>query len=365
MLLYQIALTLLPKIGPKTGKELVSYCGGVEAVFHESKENLLKIPRIGRELARSVKSGDVMKRAEKEMKYIEDNNIQTSFYLDESFPERLKHCDDHPLLLYYKGNADWNARKVVSVIGTRKASDYGKMICEQIVTDLSGHKDLLIMSGLAYGIDSCAHRRAMDTGVPTIAVLGHGLDRIYPSANAWLARKMVANGGLITEFPTQTKPDRENFPRRNRIVAGMSDCVLVVESGEKGGAIITADIANSYNRDVFAVPGRLNDTYSQGCNNLIKTNRAALIESARDIEYIMGWDIKAEKNKAKQRKLFVEFSEEEEILVNVLKKNGTMGIDELILETRMGGTKIASVLLNLEFEGVVKCLPGKAYCLLD
>jgi len=365
VLLYQIALTLLPNIGPKTGKELVAYCGGVEAVFYESEKNLLKIPRVGKELAKGISIGKVIDRAKKEMEFIDRHGIQTSFYLDKTYPQRLKHCDDYPLLLYYKGNIDWNTEKAIAIVGTRKATEYGKIICDQLISDLGNHQDMLVVSGLAYGIDSCAHRGSLENNIPTIAVLGHGLDRIYPPVNKGLADKILDHGGLLTEFPSQTIPDRENFPKRNRIVAGMVDCVIVVESGTKGGAVITADIANSYNRDVFAVPGKLRDKYSQGCNNLIKTNRAALIESASDIEYIMGWDVESQKKRNKQRKLFVDFSEDEELLVNAFQRNGTMAIDELILETKMGATRIASSLLNLEFEGVVKCLPGKVYCLID
>lgn len=363
--LYQIALTLLPNIGPKTGKELVAYCGGVEAVFGESEKNLMKIPRVGKELVKSVKNGNVMERAEKELEFIDRKGIKTSFYLDKDYPQRLKHCDDHPLLLYHKGGVDWNTQKAIAIVGTRKATDYGKIVCEQLISGLAHHEDLIIISGLAYGIDSCAHRNSLDNNIPTMAVLGHGLDRIYPPANKGLSDKILANGRLISEFPSQTTPDRENFPKRNRVVAGMVDAVIVVESGVKGGARITADIANSYNRDVFAVPGKLHDTYSQGCNNLIKTNRAALIESATDLEYIMGWDQDAQKKKNTQRKLFVELSQEEEMLANSLRKNGTMAIDELILETKMGATQIASSLLNMEFEGIVKCLPGNVYCLID
>lgn len=363
MLKYQIALTLLPSIGPKLGKELVAYCGGVEAVFKEKPTHLLKIPGIGKELARSISRQQVLNRAEEELRFIEKNNIKPLFYLDGEYPQRLKHCPDAPLMLYYRGTANLNASKVVSVVGTRKASEYGKLVCEQIIGDLAAFDDLLILSGLAYGIDSCAHRSAVEQNIPTIAVLGHSLDRIYPPQNSGLAEKMIENGGLLSEFVSGTKPDRENFPRRNRIVAGMSDALVVVESGKKGGALITADIANSYHRDVFAVPGRLADTHSEGCNNLIKTNRAALIESAKDIEYIMGWSPQ-EQQKGTQRKLFVDLSEDEEKIVEALRQKGTMGIDELIFITQMGATKIASSLLNLEFEGVVKCLPGKSYSLI-
>lgn len=364
MLQYQIALTLLPHIGPKLGRELVAYCGGPEAVFREKAPYLAKIPGIGKELARAIAAQNVLDRAAEEEAFIIKNNIQPLFYLEKSYPARLKHCADAPVMLYYKGNADLNATRIVSVIGTRKATTYGKAICEELIKDLSSHKEMLIISGLAYGIDSCAHRAALEHHTATVAVLGHSLDRIYPAANQSLAQRVINNGGLLSEFVSGTIPDRENFPRRNRIVAGMSDAVIVVESGKKGGALITADIANSYNRDVFAVPGRLNDAYSVGCNNLIKTNRAALVESARDIEYIMGWS-GSDYQKPKQRKLFLELSPEEEIIVEALRERGTMAIDDLILKTKMGSTKMASSLLNLEFEGVIRCMPGKVYSLID
>ncbi|HKK10481.1 MAG TPA: DNA-processing protein DprA [Bacteroidales bacterium] len=364
MLQYQIALTLLPNVGPKLGRELVAYCGGVEAVFREKTSRLIKIPGIGKELSEAIPKQKVLDRAIEETEFLEKNKIKPLFYLSKDFPSRLKHCADAPLMLYYKGNANLDSRKVVSIIGTRKATEYGKMFCKQLVQDLSAHEDILILSGLAYGIDSCAHRASLDRSVPTVAVMGHSLDRVYPPANHSLAAKMLEKGGLLSEFVSDTKPDRENFPRRNRVVAGMSDAVVVVESGKKGGALITADIANSYNRDVFAVPGRLNDTYSEGCNNLIKTNRAALIESAEDINYIMGWT-KEKSKKHIQRKLFTELNPEEELIVKVLQSKGTIAIDDLILETRMGATKIASSLLNLEFSGVIKCMPGKVYCLID
>lgn len=364
MLLYQIALTLIPNIGPKLGKELVAYCGGVEAVFKEKTSHLIKIPGIGKETANSITRQQVMHRAEQELHFLEKHNIQPYFYLDAGYPQRLKHCVDAPLMLYFRGNSLLNHKKVVAIVGTRQASEYGKEICGQLIKDLAQHDDLMILSGLAYGIDSCAHRVALENNVPTIAVVAHGLDRIYPAQNYGLAKKMVDQGGVLTEFVSGTIPDRENFPKRNRIVAGMSDAVVVIESGEKGGALITADIANSYNRDVFAVPGRLHDKTSKGCNNLIKTNRAALLESAKDIEYIMRWDAKSEL-KTIQRKLFIEFTAEEQKIVDVLQQKDALPVDELILATQLHGSMLASALLNLEFEGVVKCLPGKVYTLVN
>jgi DNA processing protein len=262
-------------------------------------------------------------------------------------------------MLYYKGTADLDNPKVIAVVGTRRATNYGKARCEEILKELEP-LNVLVVSGLAYGIDSCAHRRSVDMGLETVGVLGHGLDRIYPAQNKKLAEKMLRHGGLLTEFMSGTNPDRENFPRRNRIVAGMADAVLVVESDRKGGALITAEIANSYNRDVFAVPGRVGDDMSRGCHFLIKTNRAALVETGADIAYMMGWE-KVEMNKKAQKELFVDLSGEEKLILETIKEHGELPIDKITLLTRLNTSKVAASLLNLEFEGLVKSLPGKLY----
>ena len=358
-LLYQIGLTLIPGIGDITGKRLVSYCGGVEAVFSEKKAALLKIPGIGTATMKSILSKSVLNDAEKEIRFIDDYNIQTYFYLDENYPYRLKNCEDAPIMLYYKGSANLNASRVLSIVGTRKASIYGKKMCKEIIEDL---KDLnvLVVSGLAYGIDTHAHKNAVSQGVSTVGVLAHGLDRIYPATNRALAGKMLKNGGLLTEFRSKSNPDRENFPKRNRIVAGLCDAVLVVESALKGGALITAEIANSYNRDVFAIPGRTIDKYSEGCNFLVKTHRAALIQSAKDIKYILNWD--ADKNRKQiQKKIFIDLKPEEQKIVDLLKENEILGIDQISIHVKYPSSKTASILLNLEFQGVVQCLPGKVF----
>ena len=365
MLYYQIALTLIPNIGDITGKKLIAYCGGIETVFKESKKNLLKIPGIGSLLVQSIIENrkTALERAEKEISFIEKNNISAFFYLDDEYPNRLKHCIDGPIMLYKKGNVDLNNKKIISIVGTRKATEYGKEITKKIIEDLSGF-DVLIVSGLAYGIDTCAHKTAVSTGLPTVGVLAHGLDRIYPPINSGLAQKMLNHGGLLTDFISETNPDRENFPKRNRIIAGLSDAVIVIEAARKGGALITADIANSYNRDVFAVPGKIGDTYSEGCNFFIKTNRAALIQSAKDIIYIMGWEESKDKNKPIQKKLFIEMTDDERKIVDLLEKNGDSGIDFLCINSQMTTSKVATALLNLEFNGMVKSLPGKYYQLL-
>lgn len=363
MLLYQIALTLIPGVGDINAKRLVAYCGGVEAVFSERKRALLRIPGIGEAIVNSLATHNVFPRAQQEVEFIEKFGIRHYFYLDQDYPVRLRQCVDSPLMLYYVGNADLNQQRIVSIVGTRRATDYGKRMCHELVEGLSS-LGVLITSGLAYGIDTAAHKAALDAGLQTVAVLGHGLDRIYPQLNKQLAGRMVHQGGLLTEFLSESNPDRENFPKRNRIVAGIADATIVVEAGVRGGALITADIANSYNRDVFAVPGRIGDEFSAGCNNLIRTNRAALVQSAADVKYIMNWDLENHAEVPKQRELFISFTPEEEHLLAILKQEGDCGIDLLCRETQLMPAKVASALLNLEFEGVVRCLPGKIFHLL-
>lgn len=362
-LIYKIALTLVPGVGSVNGKSLVAYCGGVKAVFMEKKHTLLKIPGIGEQTVNALVNHNVFARAEEELSFIEKNNIAPLFYLDKPYPIRLKQCHDSPLMLYYKGTSDLNVPKVVALVGTRNATEYGRDMCRRIVEGLTEH-NVLIVSGLAYGIDTWSHKAALDNKLETVGVLGHGLDRVYPYANRSLAEKMLENGGLLCEYMSNTLPDRENFPMRNRIIAGMSDAIVVVEAGEKGGALITAEIANSYNRDVFAVPGRIGDPHSEGCNKLIKTNKAALIQSAKDISYIMNWnDLKVQK-KTIQRQLFLNLSPEEELIVSILREQGDLDIDTLLIETTLSPAKAASVLLNMEFEGILRCLPGKVYRLI-
>jgi len=358
-LIYQIGLTLIRGIGDVNGKKLVAYCGSPEAIFKESTSALLKIPGIGKSTVNSIKSQKVLDHAESEIEFINKFKITPLFYTDPDYPARLLNCEDNPLMLYYKGNADVNSQRVIAIVGTRRATNYGKSRCEEIIDDLK-NRNVLVVSGLAYGIDSCAHRSSLELGMNTIGVLGHGLDRIYPAYNRKLAEKMIDQGGLLTEFTSDTKPDRENFPKRNRIVAGMADAVLVVESDRKGGALITAEIGNSYNRDVFAVPGRIGDDYSRGCHFLIKTNRAALVESGNDIAYMMGWeDIIVEKKT--QKELFVNLSDEEKLIMKTILENEELAIDQITIKTKLNTSKVAASLLNLEFEGLVKSLPGKLY----
>ncbi|MBI2270348.1 MAG: DNA-protecting protein DprA [Bacteroidetes bacterium] len=362
LLKYKIGITLIPGIGDVLAKNLISYCGSIEGVFKEKKAKLQKIPGIGLVLADAIRNHNVLERAEQEIRFIEKYKIAPLFYLDDDYPQRLKHCHDSPVMLYYKGKADLNTKRVVGVVGTRNATLYGKKICQDLVSGLADH-DVLIVSGLAYGVDICAHKAALTNDLPTIGVLAHGLDKIYPAAHRSTAEKMLAKGGLLTEFLSQTQPDRENFPKRNRIVAGMADATIVIESKDEGGSLITADIANSYNRDVFAFPGKVDDEYSVGCNQLIKNNKAALIESAADVLRLMGWEKQKQKKKTvQQRSLFHNLSPEEEAVVAILREK-PVGIDELCLTAKLNMSKVSMLLLNLELTGVVRSLPGKVYSL--
>jgi len=361
--IYEIALTLVPGVGDINGKKLVAYCGGAEAVFCESRKALSRIPGIGEHTVNSIASQKTMLRAETEMFFIEKNDVKPLFYLDHDYPKRLQHCHDSPMMLYYKGNADLNVAKSVGIVGTRNITEYGKQVIEKIVEEFSSD-NILIVSGLAYGVDSMAHKSALKYNLATVGVLGHGLQIIYPADNYKLAHNMLARGGILTEFLSDTKPDRENFPKRNRIVAGMIDCLIVVESAMKGGAMITAEIANSYDREVFAIPGRVGDTYSEGCNYLIRTNKANLMLSATDLNYIMRWDHDA-KVVSKQLRMFRDFSDDEKKILDVFGKDTVVHIDQIIVGTELTPTKIASVLLSLEFDGVVTALPGKRYQICD
>lgn len=357
---FKIALSLIPNIGDIRAKRLVAYCGSVEAVFKEKKAALSKIPGIGVNNAAAVINQDVFNRAEEEIKFIEKNGIMPLFYLDSDYPKRLTHCEDSPIMLYYKGNSNLNGQKIISIVGTRDATNYGRELCEKLVADLSSFNPLII-SGLAFGIDVCAHRAALDNGLSTIGVFAHGLDKVYPALHKVTADKMIEQGGLITDFTSKTIPDRENFVRRNRIVAGMSDATIVIESKKNGGSLITADIANSYNRDVFAFPGNVNNATSEGCNNLIKQNKAALMQSAADIIYIMGWEQRKNKKANMQRQLFIELKPEEEILVNLIKEKNIINVDDICLLAKMSMSKVSSLLLTLEFSGIVRSMPGKIY----
>ena len=361
---YKIGITLIKGIGNSLAKNLIAYVGSVEGVFKEKQQNLSKIPGIGDVLSHEIVSQNILLRAEQEIEFITKNKIQTYYFTDRDYPFRLKECSDSPIMIYSKGNASLNDGKFVGVVGTRKATETGKENCRKFINKLAeSQPNTVIVSGLAYGIDISAHKAALDVGLPTIGVIGHGLDRIYPDTHRSTAVRMLQNGGLLTEYLSQTNPDKQNFVQRNRIIAGLCDAIVVVESGSKGGALITAEIAIDYNRDVFAFPGRIDDEWSAGCNALIKNNKASLIESADDILRFMNWEKQASSStKGVQTTLFVDLSEEEQGIVTTLRKNSEgVQINELAIQLIKPISRISSLLLEMEFKGLVKCLPGGMY----
>jgi DNA processing protein len=361
---YKIGIGLIPKIGPVLTRRLIAYCGSAEGVFREKQGHLAKIPGIGEKLIEHIAKNKNLETADKEIEFIRHNRISALFYLDDDFPERLRNCEDAPVILYIKGKTDFNRQKVISIVGTRNPTDYGRSMTRELIGQIAAaFPETLIVSGLAYGIDICAHKASLKNNLDTVGVLGHGLSLLYPSSHQETAKQMVEKGALVTEFRHDEKPESPNFVKRNRIIAGLADATIVMESGEQGGALITADIANSYNRDVFAFPGRVNDKYSLGCNRLIKTNRAALIESLGDLEYLLGWQ-KSNKGEAVQKELFVELTTEEKLLTDLLRNNANATMDHLALRSNLQISRVSGLLLNLEFKGIVKCLPGKVYQLV-
>ena len=363
-LLYQIALTLVPNIGDVHAKALINFYGNAEAVFKAPKKDLENLEGIGTVRANSIKNFKDFSSSETEIKFIEQYKISPLFITDKNYPQRLLNCYDSPLMLYYRGSVDLNMPKIISIVGTRVHTDYGKMVCEKIVEDLHA-EGILIVSGLAYGIDTIAHRAALKNKLDTVGVLAHGLDKIYPPANKAMAKQMVDNGGLLTEFMSFTNPDRQNYPKRNIIVAGMCDGLIVIESSKKGGSLITAELANGYNKDVFAIPGKITDSKSEGCNYLLKNNKAILITGANDLLEMLNWKPNAKPLQKKQRELFIEFTADERIVVNILQQNESMQIDQLYYKSGLSSSAMAAALLMLEMQGIVISMPGKLYKISD
>ena len=358
--LYLIALSRIPGVGDARVKKLVAYCGGAKEVFQQTSSFLNKIPNIGKTISSAVASSAVLKLAEQELLFADKNQVSAISFLDNDYPQRLRHCDDAPIVLYAKGKGSINPARALSIVGSRNATRQGKELTERIVEDLAV-ANVTVVSGLAYGIDIAAHRACLKFGVSTIGCLAHGLDSVYPKVHANTATEMLENGALITDFPIGTDPDRENFPKRNRIVAGMADATIVVESAVKGGALITAELANGYNRDVFAVPGRVEDQFSVGCNRLIMNHKAALITTGQDVLKALRWDVsETNKKPISQTKLLVDLTDEQEKIVAVLREQEHT-IDRLTVLSGYPMNKVASILLELEFDGVVSNLPGKVY----
>jgi len=361
-LLYQLALTQVPQIGCVQAKLLAEEFETAEAIFKAKRSLLEKMDGIGTVRAASIKNFNGFQEQEAEIKFMEKYKITPLFLKDDAYPKRLLNCYDPPTLLFYRGTANLNVSKIVSIIGTRSNTDYGKQITEQIIEELSALLPVIV-SGLAYGIDAIAHKKSIKQQLPTVGVLAHGLDKIYPSAHSSLAKEMiVSGGGLLTEFRKETKPDRHNFPTRNRIVAGICDAIIVIETGIKGGSMITAHLANSYNRDVFAIPGKTTDAKSEGCNYLIQSNKAVLIRNGNDLIEQMGWQQQQQKT-SKQKQLFVELNADEKTLYQLLQKNGAMHIDDINMNTSLSSSSIAAALLTMELQGLVLSLPGKMYTL--
>ncbi len=355
-----LALHFIPGVGDYLMRQLVSYSGGADKVFQTPKGKLLRIPGVGEVTAEAIKSGKTFSAAERELKKAEKEKVDLIFFIDKNYPSRFRQVNDAPALIYTKGNIDFENPKTIAIVGTRKATPYGKERVEELIRDLIPHQ-ALIVSGLAYGIDIHAHKHAVKSNLPTIGVMGSGMDHIYPASHKEIARQMMDLGGLVTEHAFGTKPDAHNFPARNRIVAALSDAVVIVEAAEKGGALITADIANSYNKDVFAFPGNIGQSHSEGCNNLIKSNRAHLITSLKDVEYITGWNVGTEP--ARQKHIDLEMFEglEKDVVKALIENNNQLMIDDLSWKTNISISQLASLLLTLEFKGVLSSLPGKVY----
>lgn len=352
---YQIALTQLFGFGPIKTKQLLSSVEKEDEIFKLPLKSLSEKTGISIAVLKKMNREEALLKSESILVNIRKNNIDFTFYTQPDYPRRLKQCDDAPLILYSKGEMDLNNMRFVAIVGTRDASDYGKRICSELIQQFSG-SDIVVVSGMAYGIDIAIHQLCLQHGVKTIGVMAHGLEIIYPQLHRSIAKKMLDNGGLISEYPPNTNPDRENFPMRNRIVAGMCDATIVVESKIRGGSLITADLANDYNRDVFAYPGNVFDENSAGCNQLIATNKAHLIQSGKDFLTKMGWDLSV-KNPV-QRSVFPSLSDDEQKILSILEKTGQMNIDSLAMELNLPSSKISVLLFQLEMNGVLKSVPG-------
>jgi len=359
-LLYQVALTLIPNIGPVQARILLQHFD-IREIFNAKRTTLEKIEGIGTIKANSIRSFNVFAKAEEEIAFIKKYKIKPLFLTDAAYPQRLLNCYDPPTLLYYRGDADLNVAKIITVIGTRNHTDYGKQVTEKLIKELAD-QHIVVVSGLAYGIDAIAHKSAIKNQLATVGVLAHGLNQIYPVEHSPLAKDMIKQGGgLLTEFRSNSKPDKHNFPIRNRIVAGMSDATIVIETGIKGGSMITAELANGYNRDVFALPGKITDTKSAGCNYLIKNNKAMLLTNAEELTQVMGWEEKKKPVVKKQKELFIELAADEKIIVNILKEKEMVHIDEINFKSGLSSSAVAVAILNLELQNVVLSLPGKLY----
>lgn len=360
-LLYKVALHSVEGVGSVTARQLLAAFGDARSIFEARRKELTLLPNITDAIAQQISAGQALLKAEEELRWLERYDIQTFFIQDGNYPARLRSIHQPPTLLYYKGNAPLDSLRTIGIIGTRKPSNSGLWQVERLVEELHPYQPL-ILSGLAYGIDVAAHKAALERGLATVGVLGHGLAHLYPARHQGTAQAMIENGGLLTEYGFHTKPDPRHFPQRNRIVAALCDALVVVETARKGGSIITAEFANNYNRDVFAIPGRPGERTAEGCNWLIKSHKAALLESAADLAYVMQWE-ETDKPVNEQLKLFTELSPEEKIVVDLLKAHEALHIDRLSYESQLSHGLLATVLLEVECKGLIRTLPGKRYVL--
>jgi DNA protecting protein DprA len=358
-LFYLLALLKVDGVGDIMAKKLLNYFGSAEAVFKSKGSQMAVIDGVGSVLVQNFKDKSVFDKANQEMEFMKSSGVKVSFFKEDEYPERLKHCIDSPVLIFSSGNINLANKRIISIVGTRQITSYGTEFCRNLIEELAP-LDPVIVSGFAYGVDIVAHQRAMDFNLQTIGVLAHGLNQIYPKSHKKFIVPMEENGGFITEFWSTSNPDKENFVRRNRIVAGMTEATIVIESAEKGGSLITANLANDYNRDVFAVPGRVTDKYSQGCNNLIKTQRANVLTSAADLVYMLNWNVDT-KAKPVQKQLFIQLETEEQKVYDFLLKNGKELLDIIALQCDFPIYKISGILLNMELKGVIRPLPGKLF----
>mgnify|MGYP000010475274 FL=1 len=358
-LFYLLALQRVEGVGDIIAKKLLTHFGHAEAVFKAKPSQLAAIDGIGNVLLQNFKDQSVFAKAESELEFIASHQITATSFQDGDYPERLKHCFDSPLVLFSSGTIDLRNRKTISIVGTRQITSYGIEFCKKLIEDLAPLNPVIV-SGFAYGVDIVAHQLAMENNLQTIGVVAHGLNQIYPKVHKKYVAKMEENGGFMTEFWSSSNPDKENFVRRNRIVAGMTEATIVIESAERGGSLITANIANDYNRDVFAVPGRVTDKYSQGCNTLIKTQKAHVLTSAADLIYMLNWDLE-KAVKPVQKQLFVALDEDEQKIYDYLLQSGKELLDIIALECDFPIFKISGILLNMELKGVIRPLPGKLF----
>lgn len=363
-LLYTLALQHVPNIGDITAKKLIGHCGSPQAVLTEKKHRLLKIDGIGTSTIRDLFGTHHLKAAEAELKYIKANNIAWLYFMDANYPERLKHCIDGPILMFQRGRINIKNQPVISVVGARKITVSGIAFCEKLIEKLAVYNPIIV-SGFAYGTDITAQKAALKYNLQTIGCLAHGLNQVYPKPHEKYVADVEKHGGFFTDFWSTDVFDRNNFLKRNRIIAGLSEATVVIESAAKGGSLVTADIANSYNRDVFAVPGRVTDKMSEGCNNLIKFQKAHLLSNPLDLPIMLNWKLETESVPPPiQKQLFVELDEDEKKVFNYLKQHNKQLLDAIALECQIPTYKTASILLNMELKGVVRPLPGKQFELI-